>query len=381
MTSPRYGQAATQSPVVIDLSDSDEATQQEVNDNRLTKAIEYLSQEGGDDSTVTFMNRVDRIDKGLLQLLPQQDSHFDTSLYQRLQAMIRDVRCEFENAVQTESPMRESDDELPEHNTASAVRALRRIQKVVGGPKATSSKPMHRGDDKAPHEQEFKYGGPSNQVETWHKDFPSFLPFPETMQMAHWESLKIDFDLSETGKQLKADGKVVETNIPFNHPALAQYKNLNPYNSGSRFKLPVASKRVQTCIKTRGDLKKLTEVVDAFNKGDREKEIAKDYAPRVFLNKLSVSTSHSKCCNTAAGFCDINKSPATPSTTPSTIPSKIPSKIRQAVNTTPIKTPIRAYTPSTRTSKVPSPQTPKDQITQRMLPMNVTEVQLLTVEM
>jgi hypothetical protein len=287
---------------MIDLSDSDEATQQEVNDNRLTKAIKYLSQEGGDDSTATFMNRVDRIDESLLQLLPQQGSHFDTPLYQRLQTMIREVRHDFENARQSESPVQESDDELPEYHTASAARALYRSQEVVGGPKATPPKSMHRGDDKVPHEQEFKYGGPSNQVEIWHKDFPASLPFPETMQMAHWESLKIDFDLSETGKQLKADGKVVETNISFDHPALAQYKNLNQYDSGSRFKLPVASKTVQTYINTRGNTDKLTEVIEAFNKGDREKEIAKDYVPRVFLNKLSVSTSSSKCYKSAAGF-------------------------------------------------------------------------------
>jgi hypothetical protein len=325
MASGYHGREATYTPELIDLSDSEELlsediisiseeepTQRELNDHRLTQAINYLAEEGGDDSPATFIDRVDRIDDALLQQLPQQGRDFDTELYRRARTMVREVQHEFEEAAQQSSSSipatEESEEELPQYYTPSAVQALYRArestlntavaqveeeERLKAKPKASKLKPsseVKKEEAEVIHrERKFKHGGPGNMDEIWHKDFPAALPFPETIQMAHWESVKIDYDLSESGKKAKADGKVVETNIPFKCIG-RHYENLPLYDSGSRFKLPSLSKEDQAIIEELGTVKELKKVVQKFNHGDWKAELKKDYAPRMWLQELSVNT-------------------------------------------------------------------------------------------
>ncbi|CAO2657538.1 Nn.00g036640.m01.CDS01 [Neocucurbitaria sp. VM-36] len=287
-------------PDLIDLSDPEELyligeegpTQRDANDVRLKQAINYIAQEGGDDSPTTFIHRVDRIDEALLQQLPQAGADFDRKLYRRLRAMVIDVQREFEEAAeQNSSFILASDDGLPEYHTPSiAQQALHKeadeaetpLSKHAGSP----LRPRRGGhEDNVLRERIFKYGGPNNEVENWYRDYPAILPFPETLQMAHWESLKIDYDLS---KSAKTDTKAVETDVSFNHPHLEQYKNLNQYDSGSRFKLPVPTPSDEKRINELWSKQRLKNVVNSFNKGDRDEEVTKDYAPRVFLEKFAV---------------------------------------------------------------------------------------------
>jgi hypothetical protein len=323
MASGYHGRSAAYTPELIDLSDSEELlsediisiseeepTQRELNDHRLTQSIDYLAEERGDDSPATFIDRVDRIDEALLQQLPQQGRDFDTELYRRARTMVREVQHEFEEAAQQSSSSipatEESEEELPQYYTPSAAQALYRAREstlnpavveeeegLKRKPKASEPKPSSKAKKEETEvihrERKFKYGGPGNMDEVWHKDFPAALPFPETIQMAHWESVKIDYDLSESGKKAKADGKVVETNIPFKYIA-RHYENLPLYDSGSRFKLPALSKEDQAIIEELGTVKELKEVVAKFNHGDRKAELKKDYAPRMWLQGLSVNT-------------------------------------------------------------------------------------------
>ncbi|KAF1838843.1 hypothetical protein BDW02DRAFT_585649 [Decorospora gaudefroyi] len=285
-----------------------ELTQRQINDRRLVQAINYLAEDGGDDSPGTFINRVNRIDDALLKQLPQQGRDFDARLYRRARAMVREVKHEYEEAVQeASSPVLESEEseaELPQYYTSSAAQALYRLEDDVQypklrleddvqNPKLPGSQSKGRGKDgkeNVESERQFKYGGPNNEVEQWHKNFPAILPFPETIQLAHWESLKIDFDLSESGKRAKANGEVVETNVSFEHPALQRYKNLSQYDSGSRFKLPLARKEVQDRISRLSNERSLRTAVDAFNhympvEGEKNR-----YAPHIFLDTFSVGT-------------------------------------------------------------------------------------------
>ena len=339
MASRKYGRPAAHSPELVDLSDSEELlseglisiseeepTQRELNDHRLIQAINYLSEEGGDDSPATFIDRVDRIDEALIQQLPQQGRDFDTKLYRRARAMVRDVQRDFEEvAHQASASMletEESEEDLPQYYMPSAAQALHRVeenlfddvdimidesvseyedsmkgaQPIEPLAKDPAIRPLTRqGKEKdVDRTRRFKYGGPENEYENWHKDFPATLPFPEAIQMAHWESIKINYNLSESGEQDKASGKVVETNIPFNIAALQQYKKLPLYDSGSRFKLPTPSEEVQKQIERLGTPQKLRAVVEKFNVGDRKAELAKDYAPRMFLQQLEVGNNQGK---------------------------------------------------------------------------------------
>ncbi|KAI4620516.1 uncharacterized protein J4E87_007204 [Alternaria ethzedia] len=314
----------TQSPDLMDISafenvpsvSEEELTQREINDRRLAQAIRYLDNEGDDDTDSTYMNHVERIDEDLLQRLPPQERNFDDQLYERAQAMIRQARLEYEEEVAREdsssslsgdSPRSMMIEDVPDSYTPSAAQALYRRGDTPDEPHAMPRKQVPAAETKVRREERFKYGGPNNEPEKWHKNYPASLPFPETFQMAHWESLKIDFDLSESGKKMKAEGKIVETNIPFDRPELEQYKNLPVYESGSRFKLPIPSAEVQEEISKLGTPGSLEEVVEELNRNDDKVRAGNyKYAPRVFLDKFSAGTQD-------------------------------PTTIRDAVNTTPVK--------------------------------------------
>lgn len=293
----RYSRAAIRrTPDVVELSDSDdvysvsddEPVQQNFNDRRLTQAINYLQAEGGDDSPATIVERVSRIDNALIKQLPRQGRAFDQRLYRRARAMVLDAQRNFQDVTEEHLNTIESDEEdLPDYDTPGAAdEALYR-----GGdspsPTPTPAPRFASVNTGAPASQrpvkvnelehEFKYGGPNNEIENWHKHFPASLPFPETLMMAHWESLKIDFDLARGH-----DTTIVETNVPFDHEQLRPYMNLAQYESGSRFKLPNVSNEVQNFVSRIGTLK---SVVNQFNEPDRSENLAKDYAPRVALEK------------------------------------------------------------------------------------------------
>jgi hypothetical protein len=275
----------------------EEPTQREINDRQLAQAISYLAEEGGDDSPATFIDHVGLIDKDLLQQLQQQGRNFDAQLYRRAQAMVREVQLDFEKAAQDDSsstssgksPVLEGIEELPERDTPSAAQALYRKGETPNEPLDPPRKRICVAEKEVQREQVFQYGGTNNLVESWHKNYPASLPFPETFQMAHWESIKIDFDLSESGKRQKAEGKIVETNIPFDLPELEQYKTLPVHDSGSRFKLPIPSTAVQEEINQLRTLESLAEAVGEFNRSNDEVRKGNyRYTPRVFLEKLTV---------------------------------------------------------------------------------------------
>ena len=78
----------------------EEPSLQEINDSRLIQALNYLNDEGGDDSPAKYMTRVSRINHYLVQQLPRQGNDFDTTLYQRLQAIVRKELEAFNQAAQ-----------------------------------------------------------------------------------------------------------------------------------------------------------------------------------------------------------------------------------------------------------------------------------------
>jgi hypothetical protein len=290
----------------IFISDNDSA-KREANNRRLTQAINYLQQDGGDDSPRTFMDRVNRINETLLKHIPQQGPMFDRNLYRRARVLVMDAKRDFRDAEQRDSPIYDVDDALPQYYMPMGVKdalyrddssspspspgpSAVRVQPREGTSTVRIQKPKalasgyRGGDSDVQRERIWKYGGPDNVPEMWYKDFPAILLFPETHMMAHWESMKIDYDLARP-----KGGYKVETDVPFNHPLLELYLDLEQYESGSRFKLPIVSTKDQEMINQYA-VKNIGRNVDSFYKQD-----AANYAPSVFLEKFTMDhqcTSH-----------------------------------------------------------------------------------------
>ena len=293
--------AASRVPDLIELSDSDELdsvsegepTQQNANDLRLAQAVNYLQQEGGDDSPATFINRVNRIDDALLQLLPQQGRNYDQELYREVHGMVRNIQREYRIAAEVDSTPIESEEEALYREEESPTPLPRPTPRpALPKTKALASRRPGEEED-VEREREFKYGGPHNELEYWHKDFPASLPFPETLLMAHWESLKIDYDLARSNQDT-----IVETIVPFDHAHLKPYFELSPYESGSRFKLPQVNFDTQRSIQKYGIPAQARKIIENFNAGQDRKDDSekkgKDYAPRVFLDKVQLNLKPSQ---------------------------------------------------------------------------------------
>lgn len=334
----------SETPDTMDLEDLPDAeeiyaiggqedSQRRENDTHLTQAINYLAKQGGDDTPITYMSRVNRIDETLVQGLPQGDHSFDKKLWRRLRGMVLAVKQDYED---TDEDTDEEDDAGPsEKPTESRDPRSKEFSKLttptsLRKPAPSLSTPDVKQDNVS-REREFTYGGPGSEIEYWYRDMPPSLPFPETFRMAHWESLKIDFDLSESGKKLKADGKVIETNVSFNHEALKQYDNLHHHESGSRFKLPKISTADYDAVRKMASKAQLRDEVDHFNKGDRKEQEARNYVPRTFLPRFGVG-KQGQSCFLSMNSRKTNQSIASPR-------GSLPSAIRKSLSTTPTRPP------------------------------------------
>lgn len=133
------------------------------------------------------------------------------------------------------------------------------------------------------------YGGPDNYPEHWHKEAPAALPFPETIRMADWESLRIHWDLKNTG-DMKNKEPVTSNGVSFNNPLLAHHNTLAQCESGSGFKLPTIQLSDMELINKLVTPDSLHRAVNAFYRSDDTKRENGDYmyAPRAFLETLHV---------------------------------------------------------------------------------------------
>jgi hypothetical protein len=265
-----------------------EPAEQEANNRRLTQAINYLQQDGGDDSPRTFMDRVNRINETLLRQLPQHGEAFDRNLYRRVRVLVLDAQRDFRDAAARDTPMHDVDDAPVQYYVPTpANEALYREGSSSPSPRpGPSSLPKQRSSDPAPphprsvedvrRERVFKYGGPNNVPEKWHRDFPAILPFPETHVMADWESHKINYDISRPKGE-----SGVETDIPLNHPQLSPSLALQHYESGSRFKLPTVNKSDQDLVNDYGGHSIKHRVSKFYCKEAK-------YSPFVFLEKFGI---------------------------------------------------------------------------------------------
>ncbi|USP82600.1 uncharacterized protein yc1106_09874 [Curvularia clavata] len=115
----------------------EDSSLREVTDARLVQALNYMNDEGGDDSPATYIKRVKRIDNDLVQrLFFEKGGDYDKILHQQLQAVVRKEMGVFSQAVYNDPP--ESDDSVSETedevSPASVTPALYRRDEELDGP-------------------------------------------------------------------------------------------------------------------------------------------------------------------------------------------------------------------------------------------------------
>ncbi|KAF9699016.1 hypothetical protein EKO04_003145 [Ascochyta lentis] len=295
MASRHQRQAPIQTPELM-LSDSedshysseDEMSERDQTDHLLRQAHHYVITEGGNDSPTTFMERIQRIDRSLLREIVKYSYECDPKLYRAVRQKVDHLQREFEDAVEADSSVYDFE-EMPAYYTAAADEGLYRMDSSPVVAEAPSSRHKAQPATKNEAERTYLYGGPGNDPERWHKNYPASLPFPETIRMADWESLRIHYDLATTGN-LDNKEPVTSIGVSFKDPLLAHHDNLAQYESGSRFKLPVIQPLDIAKVEKISTPEKLHEAVNAFNQGDNTTHESGEYnyAPRVFLDRLEV---------------------------------------------------------------------------------------------
>ena len=302
-------------------SEEEPLTQEDI-DLVLRKAIHYMITNGGPDSQDTYNHRVNAIEEGLLQEYRNQGYPYDPQLYRQLRSLVREAQSPHPHdtyqSSQEDSALENSEFNMEE---LSSPEALYRQDDEpdepdepddppagLEAPRPAKLSPRLQGPRKAEViETQYLYGGPNNEVEEWHKDFPAALPFGETLYMQEWESMKIDYDLAESARTLHSDeDHIVHTNVPYNAVA-ARIDSPSPYESGSRFALPAKIWTMWDRIENKAMSKSaLAKRLDEFNQGGGLKEPGhRDYVPRVFLPQVSHEPKSVSRSSSALGMSDV----------------------------------------------------------------------------
>jgi hypothetical protein len=299
--------------------DKKEISSRQANDRRLSQAINYLVTKGGEDSLAEFKGIVCKIDKYIVQQYVDEGYSFDPELYQQLQIMIEEQLDDFRRSDNRSihPPSNRGSDSVKEVNYGDTLprgdsdwdygfdESLSEITEHLGienQPTAhsknatvkprpfrseTSVLDSSYGTKSALHvERQWRYGGPNNEPEKYHKDHLPILPFSETFYMP--ESQKSKGDLAKSVSTETTDDPIAHTAVGRSKTE----KRLNGtcdlvHESGSQFGLPRIIKRVLKFIP-----EFLDNAVADFNNGDTEAKIEKDYAPRIFLERIKVHPNH-----------------------------------------------------------------------------------------
>jgi hypothetical protein len=156
------------------------------------------------------------------------------------------------------------------------------------GPTQTS---VHRGhmtvdkNQNIPQEVVWRYGGPKNDPEKYHQNFPASLPVRETLYLHGLESLEISLDLN-TSANRKVNGHPIVTHVDCKKSQLPAVNN--PFDSEYRFKFREEDSKIMNWLEgDKGEL--LRKAIHNFNQGGNLKAAeGKDYAPRIWLPKIII---------------------------------------------------------------------------------------------
>jgi len=257
----------------------------QVNDDQLRKAISYLAHEGNRDSTATYMERIQLIGDDILERLPASGEPYDHKLFKKLRSMVREVQNDFDRVDDEESSSYyDSDFDIEEPLSPQALyRGENETDFDDKSRKKAIKNPLLKADVL---KTQFLYGGPDNEVEDWHQDFPAVLPFGENLFMQEWEDLEMKHDLAEAGKRLaNSADPIVDTNVPY-EDVEKRFARLDDYDSGSRFQSPSLLSSIWNNITSVINGVPSSSWMREFNEsGNSSGEL--DYTPRLALYKVS----------------------------------------------------------------------------------------------
>ncbi|KAF2709746.1 hypothetical protein K504DRAFT_534068 [Pleomassaria siparia CBS 279.74] len=315
-----------------DEEEKEAVAREEANNRRLREAINYITAKGGSDSAdlYAYANRIQEFDNLLVQRYANEGRLYDPRLHRKLADMVRHAKANIErDRVDSETgdlgeglyrdigaSKHYIDEEVASDydGMAREKRAGKAPVRKTKGPSMTRPARTQKSPNIEPPDsidayppidrdgvpgtvqvkKQWLYGGPNNDLEKYHKHNPASLPFGETLYMQEWESMKIDYDLREGAKRKSGDGAVI-TKVDYD--AVKLPASSSKYESGSRFKLPELRAEWKAWVKKEGHTLDLQKVIVAVNRGGLDHSTkAKDYAPRLWLPRVSISSKsvHSK---------------------------------------------------------------------------------------
>jgi hypothetical protein len=300
--------------------DEGDALDEEESNRRLQQAISYLSAHGGQDSFPLYKERVNTINDLILHDYVEEGRRFDPEMYRHLRDMVDtqldafdreegargslgDSYSEESEDVHMSDALYREDISGPESDPGegSSRRPPRRYSEPprpqtrgYRGPRekvpaVQSQRPPPRvkpAKDEHPGAISWYYGGPKNTKEIWKRQYPSMLPFGETLAMREFESQKISYDLM-MGPQADPIDAAAKNPVKFDD-ALDKVLKKSPYDTGSRIKL-LSSPDIRMDVETATDYKLLYDAVQEFNNGGGYNlQVKKNYVPRLFLDYINM---------------------------------------------------------------------------------------------
>ncbi|KAH6620005.1 hypothetical protein C7974DRAFT_224475 [Boeremia exigua] len=335
MTARNQIHAVAQTPELIlsdpedDYASSDEEMpDREEMDGLLRQAHHYVITEGGSDSPTTYMERIQRIDQSLIQEIADYNYDCDRKLCRRVKQKIDHVMREYEDAVDDDS----YGHTFPKYHATAAKSALYRKYSQPTTPDGRPVQLDEKDSNKDELQRTYLYGGPDNHPENWYKKTAGSLPFPETIRMAEWESLRIHWDLATTG-DMDNKAPVTFNGVSFNDSRLKRLNHLKRYESGSRFELTKPDPNHIAMINEFCTVGRLRNAVDTFNRSNdsRREDGEYEYAPRVFLERLDIGPQVSPADELPSEVEQSEHEPELPDI------NHIVDDVRKVVNTTPSK--------------------------------------------
>jgi hypothetical protein len=188
----------------LSMSDSENAYSSDEEEMLLTRekldqwlrdAHHYAITEGGKDSGSIYKRRIHNINRDIREI-SRYDDDCDRKLFRSVKQKIDHILRELEDDMGVDSSV--EDDEVSDSVDVVAEEPLDSspVTPTATSALGTLDRSGKKNDD---IERTYLYGGPKNPPEIWYRGAPASLPFPETIRMADWESLRIDWDRAATG--------------------------------------------------------------------------------------------------------------------------------------------------------------------------------------
>lgn len=214
---------------ISDLEDAyppsdEEMPDREETDHLLRQAHHYVITEGGKDTPLTYMQRIHRINRDVIQEISKHNYECDPKLYRRVKQRIDHVLREFEDSIDADYSI--YDYEVPEYYNVAVREPLRRTDSSPVTPDGSSTlHTVEHSGENDDSEEIHLYERPNNHLEIAYKKASASLPSPETVHMAGRKNMRIYSDSAARRNTEKTD-PVTSNTASFQDPRVLQCDHL-----------------------------------------------------------------------------------------------------------------------------------------------------------